>query len=57
MFAMFLIGMTFIAIGIFVSSLTENQLSAAIGSKAAVITVDDEGFASALQERYTDRKE
>ena len=33
------------------------ELSAAIGSKAAVITVDDEGFASALQERYTDRKE
>lgn len=32
MLAMFLIGMTFIAIGIFVSSLTENQFAAAVGT-------------------------
>ena len=32
MFAMFLIGMTFIAIGIFVSSLTENQFAASLGT-------------------------
>ena len=32
MFAMLLIGMTFIAIGIFVSSLTENQFGASLGT-------------------------
>ena len=32
MFAMFLIGMTFIAIGVFVSSLTENQFGASLGT-------------------------
>ena len=30
------------------------ELSKAIGSKAAVMTVDDEGFAKALQERYNE---
>ena len=30
-------------------------LSSAIGSKAAVITVDDEGFAKALIQRYSDK--
>jgi ribosomal protein L7Ae-like RNA K-turn-binding protein len=29
-------------------------LSKAIGSKAAVMTVDDEGFAKALQEKYNE---
>ncbi len=29
-------------------------LSKAIGSKAAVITVDDEGFGKALQQQYTE---
>lgn len=32
------------------------ELSAAIGSKAAVISIDDEGFAKALQDKYTDMK-
>jgi len=30
------------------------ELSKAIGSKAAVITVDDEGFAKALKEKYSE---
>lgn len=30
------------------------ELSKAIGSKAAVITVDDEGFARALHDRYNE---
>lgn len=30
------------------------ELSKAIGSKAAVITVDDEGFAIALQKKYSE---
>ena len=30
------------------------ELSKAIGSKAAVITVNDEGFAKALQEKYSE---
>lgn len=30
------------------------ELSKAIGSKAAVVTVDDEGFAKALFERYNE---
>ena len=34
--ALLLVGMVFISIGIFVSSLTENQLSAAIGSMAII---------------------
>lgn len=35
--ALLLIGMVFISIGLFVSSLTENQLSAAIGSIAIIV--------------------
>ena len=34
--ALLLVGMTFIAIGVFVSSLTENQLSAAVGTIAII---------------------
>ena len=34
--ALLLVGMTFIAIGLFVSSLTENQLSAAVGTIAII---------------------
>ena len=44
-------------IPLLITDYTITELSAAIGSKAAVITVDDEGFAKALQDRYTDRKE
>ena len=35
--ALLLVGMTFIAIGVFVSALTENQLSAAIGTMAIIL--------------------
>lgn len=35
--ALFLVGMTFISIGIFISSLTENQLTAAIGTMAIIL--------------------
>ena len=35
--ALLLVGMTFIAIGVFVSSLTENQLTAAVGTMAIII--------------------
>ncbi len=35
--ALLLVGMVFISIGLFVSSLTENQLSAAIGSMAIIV--------------------
>ena len=37
--ALFLVGMTFIAIGIFVSSLTENQLTAAVGTMAILLVL------------------
>lgn len=36
-FALLLVGMVFIAIGIFVSSLTENQLTAAVGTMAIIL--------------------
>ena len=35
--AMVLVGMTFITIGLFVSALTENQLSAAVGTMSIII--------------------
>ena len=35
--ALLLVGMTFIAIGVFVSALTENQLTAAIGTMAIIL--------------------
>lgn len=37
LFAILLVGMVYIAIGLFVSSLTENQLSAAIGTIAIIL--------------------
>ena len=37
--ALFLVGMTFIAVGIFVSSLTENQLTAAVGTMAILLVL------------------
>ena len=45
------------SIPLIITDYTITELSAAIGSKAAVLTVDDEGFAKALAEKYTDRKE
>ena len=38
-FALLLVGMTFISIGLFVSSLTENQLSAAVGTIAIILAL------------------
>lgn len=37
--ALLLVGMTFVTIGLFVSSLTENQLSAAIGTIAIIVAL------------------
>lgn len=39
-------------IPLLITEYTTFELSSAIGSKAAVITVDDEGFSKALAERY-----
>ena len=46
--AMLLVGMAFIAIGLFVSSLTENQLSAAVGSIAIIVGFLAIGLVSTL---------
>ena len=46
--ALLLVGYVFIAIGIFVSSLTENQLSAAVGTVAIILTFLGIGLISAL---------
>ena len=40
------------SIPLLIVNYTLSDLSAAIGSKAAVITVTDEGFAKALEKRY-----
>lgn len=48
MVAMLLVGMVFIAIGLFVSALTENQLSAAIGSIAIILAFLAIGVVSTL---------
>ena len=41
-------------IPVLITKYTTLELSKAIGSKAAVITVNDEGFAKALQEKYSE---
>jgi ABC-2 type transport system permease protein len=46
--ALLLVGMTFIAIGIFVSSLTENQLTAAVGTMAIILVFLAIGLVSSL---------
>ena len=46
--ALLLVGYVFIAIGIFVSSLTENQLSAAVGTIAIILAFLGIGFISSL---------
>lgn len=43
-------------IPLLITDYTILTLSSAIGSKAAVMTVDDEGFAKALIQRYSDNK-
>ncbi len=40
-------------IPVLITGYTTAEISAAIGSKASVISVDDEGFASAAQEKYS----
>lgn len=42
-------------IPLLITTYTTMELSSAIGSKAAVITVDDEGFMKALEEKYQDK--
>ena len=46
--AILLVGMVFIAIGLFVSSLTENQLAAAIGTIAIIVAFLLIGLVSSL---------
>ena len=46
--ALLLVGMVFIAIGLFVSSLTENQLSAAIGTIAIILVLLAIGLINSL---------
>ena len=46
--ALILVGMTFIAIGLFVSSLTENQLSAAVGTMAIILLFLGVGIINSL---------
>ena len=46
--ALLLVGMVFISIGLFVSSLTENQLTAAIGSMAIILVLLGLGIVSSL---------
>jgi ABC-2 type transport system permease protein len=46
--ALLLVGMTFISIGIFVSSLTENQLTAAVGTIGIILVLLLIGVVNAL---------
>ncbi len=46
--ALLLVGMVFISIGLFVSSLTENQLAAAVGTIAIILAFLGVGLVSAL---------
>ncbi len=39
-------------IPVIITEYSLNELSMSVGSKAAVISVDDEGFAKALREKY-----
>lgn len=55
MFAMFLIGMTFIAIGVFVSSLTENQLTAALGTIGILLALIIVAMINSLIDSYVIR--
>ncbi len=55
MVAMLLIGMTFIAIGIFVSSLTENQLTAAIGTIGILLALLIVAMVNSLIDSYVVR--
>ena len=52
MFAMFLIGMTFIAIGVFVSSLTENQFGASLGTIGVLLGLMVTAMLNSLIDSY-----
>lgn len=52
MIAMFLIGMCFIAIGIFVSSLTENQFTAALGTIGILVSLMGISLINALIDSF-----
>ncbi len=43
-------------IPLLITEYTTIDISSAIGSKAAVVTVDDEGFAGALIKRYAEKQ-
>lgn len=55
MFAMVLIGMTFIAIGIFVSSLTENQFTASLGTIGILLALMIVAMVNSLIDSYVIR--
>ena len=55
MFAMVLIGMTFIAIGIFVSSLTDNQFTASLGTIGILLGFLVVGMMNSLIDSYVVR--
>ncbi|MGM9652276.1 MAG: ABC transporter permease [Eubacteriales bacterium] len=55
MFAMLLIGMTFIAIGIFVSSLTENQFTASLGTIGILLALMIVAMVNSLIDSYVVR--
>jgi len=55
MVAMVLIGMTFVAIGIFVSSLTENQFTAALGTIGILLALLVIGMLNSLIDTYAVR--
>lgn len=53
--AIFLVGAAFIAIGVFMSSLTENQLAAAVSTTAALLALLAISFANAAIDSYVIR--
>lgn len=55
MFAMFLVGMTFVAIGIFVSSLTENQFGASLGTIGILLALMVVAMLNSLIDSYVVR--
>jgi len=55
MFAMMLIGMTFIAIGIFISSLTENQFTASLGTIGILLSFIIIAMVNSLIDSYAVR--
>ena len=55
MFAMVLIGMTFISIGVFVSSLTENQVTASLGTIGILLALMIVAMVNSLIDSYVVR--